>query len=155
MIQLFNQEKFAFHNSDQQRGEEVMNGAFEGMCYETNVRELKNMYSEFVLLRGDFDETIFLKASADSCLGTPIKGNISLNDSQALDESSSSMAFGLKTPLTNRRYLTKTQNVASPVSQHTRAVQQIKDLIKDNDSSDIPGNSISLHFLAKICRFFN
>ena len=60
------------------------------------------------------------------------------------------MAFGLKTPLTNRRYLTKMQNVASPVSQHTRAVQQIKDLIKDNDSSDIPGDLF--YILHKISR---
>lgn len=59
-----------------------MNGAFDGMSYETNVRELKNMYSEFVLLRGDFDETVFLKPQADSCLGTPIKGNLSLNENQ-------------------------------------------------------------------------
>ena len=82
IIQLFNQEKLAFHNSDQQRGEEIMNGAFDGMCYEANVRELKNLYSEFVLLRGDFDETVFLKPQADSSLGTPIKGNLSLNESQ-------------------------------------------------------------------------
>ncbi|CBY06768.1 unnamed protein product [Oikopleura dioica] len=143
IIQLFNQDKFAFHNSDQQRGEEIMNGAFDGMSYETNVRELKNMYSEFVLLRGDFDETVFLKPQADSCLGTPIKGNLSLNENQNV-ESTSSMTFGLKTPLTNRRYLTKIQNVASPVTQHTRAVQQIKDLVKDNDSSDIPASLMSL-----------
>lgn len=62
------------------------------------------------------------------------------------------MAFGLKTPLTNRRYLTKIQNVASPVTQHTRAVQQIKDLVKDNDSSDIPGNLILFWLILEILK---
>ena len=48
-------------------------GLFENSNYDKNVKNLENLYHEFVLTRGDFDERIFLDNKADHQIGTPVK----------------------------------------------------------------------------------
>ena len=49
-------------------------GLFETSKFDTNLKTLENLYHEFVLTRGDFDERIFLNNQADEQIGTPVKG---------------------------------------------------------------------------------
>ena len=55
-----------------------MLGLFDTANFDGHLKTLENLYHEFVLTRGDFDERIFLNNQADQQIGTPVKGIIGL-----------------------------------------------------------------------------
>ena len=51
-------------------------GMFENSLLDGHLKTLENLYHEFVLTRGDFDERVFLNNKADERIGTPVKEKV-------------------------------------------------------------------------------
>ena len=49
---------------------------FENTVLDGHLKTLENLYHEFVLTRGDFDERVFLNNKADERIGTPVKEKV-------------------------------------------------------------------------------
>ena len=108
-------------------------GLFETSKFDSNLKTLENLYHEFVLTRGDFDERIFLNNQADEQIGTPVKGGANFTPVKGkfgTPKNKQRFLAAPMTPLTNRRFMTSPQQVLSPVSQHTQVVQQMRELIE-------------------------
>ena len=53
-------------------------GMFENSLLDGHLKTLENLYHEFVLTRGDFDERVFLNNKADERIGTPVKEKVKM-----------------------------------------------------------------------------
>jgi len=105
-------------------------GMFENSLLDGHLKTLENLYHEFVLTRGDFDERVFLNNKADERIGTPVKGGANFTPSSKFGTPKTRQHFSPMTPLTNRRFMTSPQHVMSPVSQHTQVVTKVRDLVE-------------------------
>ncbi|XP_005105374.2 retinoblastoma-like protein 2 isoform X2 [Aplysia californica] len=115
-----------------------LSGILEIGNFEENVKTISNLYEEFVLGVGDFDERIFLGEDANEEIGTP-GGQTSAADlaqqmqvkrstlKQHFDETKS---LTPSTPLTGRRYLKeKDPTSVTPVSTATQSVSRLQTLL--------------------------
>ena len=59
-------------------------GMFENSLLDGHLKTLENLYHEFVLTRGDFDERVFLNNKADERIGTPVKEKVKMTHYRTL-----------------------------------------------------------------------
>ncbi|CAL1535669.1 unnamed protein product [Lymnaea stagnalis] len=109
--------------------------------FEENVKIINNLYEEYVLSVGDFDERIFLGDDANEEIGTPGGQNTSdLTEQmqakrtlrQHVDETKS---LTPSTPLTGRRYLKEKDLSVTPVSTATQSVSRLQSLLSGSKTS--------------------
>lgn len=123
---------------------ENLSGILDIGNYEANNKAVNQLYEEYVLSYGDFDERIFLLAEADIEIGTPAKyggdgmGELSQqvravrNLRQHFDETTS---LAPSTPLTGRRYLKQKDEHITPVSTATQSVSRLQSMLSGSKTS--------------------
>merc|ERR1711860_66150 len=103
--------------------------------FDVNVKTLNNLYEEYVLNVGDFDERIFLGEDAHEEIGTPGGSNIPSDLAQQMQAKRTSLktqfdetkSLAPATPLTGRGYLTEKENCSvTPVSTATQSVSRLQ-----------------------------
>ncbi|XP_059160736.1 retinoblastoma-like protein 2 isoform X2 [Physella acuta] len=109
--------------------------------FEENVKIINNLYEEYVLSVGDFDERIFLGEDANEEIGTPGGQNttelaeqmqVKRSLKQHFDETKS---LTPSTPLTGRRYLKEKDLSVTPVSTATQSVSRLQNLLSGSKTS--------------------
>ncbi|KAL4235049.1 Retinoblastoma-like protein 1 [Mactra antiquata] len=106
--------------------------------FEVNKKAVNNVYEEYVLSVGDFDERIFLDEDADEEIGTPAKYRDDMTGelSERMHERTSlqqhvdqTRSLAPSTPLTGRRYLKEKDPTITPVSTATQSVSRLQHLL--------------------------
>ncbi|KAJ8041704.1 Retinoblastoma-like protein 1 [Holothuria leucospilota] len=115
-----------------------LSGLLDSMHFETNCKNVKREYDEYVLKKGDFDERIFLDDNAHEQIGTPSRSAAMLEAGEMAQKVSARRALRLdkhskdlipQTPLTNRRYLKEKETHITPVSTATQTVSRLQALL--------------------------
>lgn len=104
--------------------------------FEENVKTINNLYEEYVLGVGDFDERIFLGEDAQEEIGTPGGQKNPASDlsdqmakrsvKQHFDETKT---LTPTTPLTGRRYLKEKDTSVTPVTTATQSVSRLQSML--------------------------
>ncbi|KAK3785165.1 hypothetical protein RRG08_021963 [Elysia crispata] len=117
--------------------------------FEENVKMINNLYEEYVLGVGDFDERIFLGDDAHEEIGTP--GGQSTSDlSEQMAKRSLKQQFDETktltptTPLTGRRYLKEKEACVTPVTTATQSVSRLQNML--SGCKTCPSASLSALF---------
>ncbi|GFN79274.1 retinoblastoma-like protein 1 [Plakobranchus ocellatus] len=102
--------------------------------FEENVKMINNLYEEYVLSVGDFDERIFLGEDAHEEIGTPGGQNTSDLTEQMAKRSlkqhfDETKTLTPSTPLTGRRYLKEKEACVTPVTTATQSVSRLQNLL--------------------------
>lgn len=118
------------------RSPQQLIGFLDSANFEFNYKKINQLYDEYVLNFGDFDERIFLCENADQELGTPetsedLAERMSAKQTlkQHMEESK---ILTPTTPLSNRHYL-KSRDAfpMTPVSSATQTVTLLHNLLRD------------------------
>ncbi|RUS76009.1 hypothetical protein EGW08_016214 [Elysia chlorotica] len=102
--------------------------------FEENVKMINNLYEEYVLGVGDFDERIFLGDDAQEEIGTPGGQNTSDLSEQMAKRSlkqhfDETKTLTPSTPLTGRRYLKEKEASVTPVTTATQSVSRLQNML--------------------------